>query len=126
MAAASIRRIWGTFWRRANFKKRFLWTGFCWFRLLRRPIRTVAICGGAGDFLLQQAIALGADAFITGEMHYHQYFGYEQKLQICVVGHYESEQFTTEIFHDIITSECQGLNVVMAHTKTNPITHPTL
>ena len=95
-------------------------------QLLSRQISRVALCGGAGDFMLPDAVKAGADAFLTGEMHYHQYFGYEQKLQICVVGHYESEQFTTEIFHDIITSECQGLNVVMAHTKTNPITHPTL
>ena len=66
--------------------------------LLRRPIGKVAICGGAGDFLLDEAMKAGADAFITGEMHYHQYFGYEQQIQICVIGHYQSEQFTAEVF----------------------------
>jgi dinuclear metal center YbgI/SA1388 family protein len=89
--------------------------------LLRRPIRKVAICGGAGDFLLDDALCQGADAFITGEMHYHQYFGYEQRLQICVIGHYQSEQFTAEIFRDIINKECQGVRTEIAETNTNPI-----
>ncbi|NPD92419.1 Nif3-like dinuclear metal center hexameric protein [Xylanibacter muris] len=89
--------------------------------LLHRKIRKVAVCGGAGDFLLGKAVEAGADAFITGEMHYHVYFGYEQKIQICVTGHYQSEQFTNEIFKSIITEECPGLPVVMAETNTNPI-----
>jgi len=89
--------------------------------LLRRPISRVAICGGAGDFLLDTAVAEGADAFITGEMHYHQYFGYEQTIQICVIGHYQSEQFTSEIFRDIIEKECPGVRTCIAETCTNPI-----
>lgn len=90
-------------------------------QLLQRPVRKVAICGGSGDFLLGDAIAQGADAFITGEMHYHVYFGQEQKIQICVIGHYESEQFTSEIFKSIIEDECPGLLVMIAQTSTNPI-----
>ena len=89
--------------------------------LLHRPVSKVAICGGAGDFLLDEAVAAGADAFITGEMHYHQYFGYEQLVQICVIGHYQSEQFTSEIFRDIINQECPGLRTEVAETITNPI-----
>ena len=89
--------------------------------LLRRPIRRVALCGGAGDFLLDNAMKAGADAFITGEMHYHQYFGYEQQLQICVIGHYQSEQFTAEIFEEIIRQACPGVKTLTAETCTNPI-----
>jgi putative NIF3 family GTP cyclohydrolase 1 type 2 len=89
--------------------------------LLRRPIRQVAVAGGAADFLLDDAIAEGADAFITGEMHYHQYFGYEQRVQICVIGHYQSEQFTAEILRDIIRRECPSVRTEMAETCTNPI-----
>ena len=89
--------------------------------LLQRPVRKVAICGGAGDFLLPQAISEGADAFITGEMHYHVYFGNEQKIQICVIGHYQSEQFTSEIFKSIISEACGELPVYQAETNTNPI-----
>ena len=91
--------------------------------LLQRPIRKVAICGGAGDFLLSDAIGQGADAFITGEMHYHQYFGYEQQIQICVIGHYQSEQFTSEIFRDVIQKECPGVRTEIAATNTNPIVY---
>ena len=89
--------------------------------LLKRPVRKIAICGGAGDFLLDAALAEGADAFITGEMHYHQYFGYEQAIQICVIGHYQSEQFTAEIFRDIIQKDCPGVRTEIAETCTNPI-----
>jgi putative NIF3 family GTP cyclohydrolase 1 type 2 len=81
----------------------------------------VAICGGAGDFMLDEAVACHADAFITGEMHYHQYFGYEQQIQICVIGHYQSEQYTSEIFRDIIARECPGVRTEIAETSTNPI-----
>ena len=91
--------------------------------LLQRPIRKVAICGGAGDFMLDEAIAAGADAFITGEMHYHVYFGHEQQIQICVIGHYESEQFTTEVFRDIIQRDCPGVPTFIAETNTNPINY---
>ena len=91
--------------------------------LLDRPIRQVAICGGAGDFLLPEAISEGADAFITGEMHYHQYFGHEQQIQICVIGHYQSEQYTAEIFSDIIRKECPDVRTCIAETNTNPIVY---
>ena len=89
--------------------------------LLRRPIRKVAICGGAGDFLLDDALKAGADAFITGEMHYHQYCGYEQQIQICVIGHYQSEQYTAEVFEEIIQKDCPGVRTCIAETCTNPI-----
>ncbi len=89
--------------------------------LLRRPVSKVAICGGAGDFLLDEALKTGADAFITGEMHYHQYFGYEQQIQICVIGHYQSEQFTSEVFQEIIQEACPGVKTCIAETCTNPI-----
>ncbi len=89
--------------------------------LLQRPVSRVAICGGAGGFLLGDAEKAGADAFVTGEMHYHDYFDHEQKIQICVIGHYQSEQFTNEIFRDIIERECPGVRCCMTETCTNPI-----
>ncbi len=90
-------------------------------QLLRRPIRRVALCGGAGAFLLDKAIAEGADAFITGEMSYHEYFGHEQEIQICVIGHYQSEQFTNEIFRDVIQEKCPDVRCVLSEVNTNPI-----
>lgn len=90
-------------------------------QLLRRPIRRVALCGGAGSFLLGDAIREGADAFITGEMHYHEFFDHEQQIQICVIGHYQSEQFTTEIFKSIIEERCPGVRCYISKVNTNPI-----
>jgi len=54
-------------------------------------------------------------------MHYHQYFGYEQRIQICVIGHYQSEQFTYELFRDIIHARCPEVRTEVAETDTNPI-----
>ena len=90
-------------------------------QLLRRPIKKVALCGGAGAFLLGDAIAAGADAFITGEMSYHEYFGHEQEIQICVIGHYQSEQFTSEIFKSIIEEHFPGAKCCISEINTNPI-----
>ena len=90
-------------------------------QLLRRPISRVAICGGAGAFLLPDAIRKGADAFVTGEMHYHEFFGHEQEIQIAVIGHYQSEQFTNEIFKEVIEHACKGVKCFLTKTNTNPI-----
>ena len=90
-------------------------------QLLRRPIRKVALCGGAGAFLLDAAIKAGADAFITGEMSYHEYFGHEQEIQICVIGHYQSEQFTGEIFRSIILENFPDAKCCISEINTNPI-----
>lgn len=89
--------------------------------LLRRPISRVALCGGAGAFLLDEAIACQADAFVTGEMHYHEYFGHEQEIQICVIGHYQSEQYTNEILQSIIKERCEGVGCYLTKVNTNPI-----
>ncbi len=89
--------------------------------LLRRPIQRVAICGGAGDFLLDEALRLKADAFLTGEMHYHQYFGHAQQIQIGVLGHYQSEQYTTDIFRNVIEDRFPNLALFKTTVCTNPI-----
>lgn len=90
-------------------------------QLLRRTINSVALCGGAGAFLLDEAINAGADAFVTGEMHYHEFFGHEQEIQIAVIGHYETEQFTNEIFKSIIAEACPTVKTYLTKTNTNPI-----
>jgi dinuclear metal center YbgI/SA1388 family protein len=90
-------------------------------QLLRKEIRKVALCGGAGSFLLDEAIHSGADAFVTGEMHYHEFFGHDQQIQICVIGHYQSEQYTKEIFRQIIMDNCPGVRCCLSEINTNPI-----
>lgn len=105
----------------AMVKERFGITCAMCNQLLERPIRKVALCGGAGDFLLPDALQLGADAFLTGEMHYHQYFGTRQLIQIVVMGHYESEQFTCNLLQRIITNEFPNINTQITSLTTNPI-----
>lgn len=90
-------------------------------QLLRREIKTVALCGGAGSFLVEAAVKAGADAFVTGDMSYHEFFGYEQVIQLCAIGHYQSEQFTSEIFKEIIERDCQGVKCFLTEINTNPI-----
>ena len=70
--------------------------------LLGRKIRKIALCGGAGSFLIGQAIAAEADVFVTGDVKYHDFFQAENRLVIADVGHFESEVFTKEIFFEII------------------------
>ena len=88
--------------------------------LLERPVRRIAICGGAGAFMIQRAIEEGADAFLTGEMKYNDYFD-RKEIQITVIGHYESEQFTKELLKDIIDKGCPGIRTIVTENNTNPI-----
>ena len=89
--------------------------------LLSRPIKTVALCGGAGDFLLDEAITAGADVFLTGEMHYHVFFGHEQEIQIGVLGHYQSEKFTIDLLERILKERFPKLHIEKTTICTNPI-----
>ncbi len=86
-----------------------------------RLIRKVALCGGSGAFLLPQALAARADVFITGEMKYHDYFGHDNDILIAEIGHYESEQYTREIFYDIISKLFPTFEVYITKINTNPI-----
>lgn len=90
-------------------------------QLLRRPIKTVAMCGGSGSFLLKDALQAGADAFVTGEMGYHEFFDMEQRIQLAVIGHYQSEQYTTELLKQIIEEQCPGAKCHLTKINTNPI-----
>ena len=87
-----------------------------------QPIRKVAICGGAGSFLIGKARAAGADAYVTGDLKYHEYFQAEGQLLLCDVGHFESEQFTGEIFRDLLTDKFGStFALFIAETNTNPV-----
>ncbi|UOQ77413.1 Nif3-like dinuclear metal center hexameric protein [Hymenobacter sp. 5516J-16] len=86
------------------------------------PITRVALCGGAGSFLLGKARAAGADAYVTGDLKYHEYFGAEGQLLLCDVGHFESEQFTGEIFRDLLADNFGStFALLIAETITNPV-----
>ena len=90
-------------------------------RLTGREIQKVALCGGAGAFLIPQAIRSGADIFITGEIKYHDYFGHEDEILLAEIGHYESEQYTKEIFYSIIRDLFPNFALHLSKINTNPI-----
>lgn len=84
-------------------------------------VRRVALCGGSGDFLIDAAEAAGADAFLTGEVGYHRFFGHEERLLIAALGHYQSERFTIDLMHDILRAAHPGLRLEKTTVDTNPI-----
>ena len=86
-----------------------------------KTIKRVALCGGNGASLIPQAIEKGADVFITGEIGYHRFFGYEKDILLLEIGHYESEQYTIELLRDIITKAAPSVHVCKAETNINPI-----
>jgi dinuclear metal center YbgI/SA1388 family protein len=91
--------------------------------MLPRPIRKVAVCGGSGSFLLKDALAAGADAFVTADFKYHEFFDAEQKLIIADIGHFESEQFTSNLLLDIIKEKFPNFAIRLTAQNTNPINY---
>ncbi len=85
-----------------------------------RRIRRVALCGGAGAFLLREAVRAGADCFLSGEFHYHDYFENGGTL-LCELGHYQSEQYTQDLLLAYLEANCPGIRVVKTARDTNPI-----
>ncbi|HHS95240.1 MAG TPA: Nif3-like dinuclear metal center hexameric protein, partial [Phaeodactylibacter sp.] len=90
-------------------------------QLRRKKVRTVALCGGAGSFLLPRAIAQNADVFITGDFKYHEFFDADRQILIADIGHYESEQFTIELLFDIISQNFSNFAAYSTKVDTNPI-----
>ena len=89
--------------------------------LLGKPVKKVAVCGGSGSFLLAAAIKAGADIFVTADMKYHDFFDAEEKIVIADIGHYESEQFTKELFYEILIKKFPNFALRLSEVKTNPV-----
>lgn len=86
-------------------------------------VQKVAVCGGAGGFLLNRAISAGADVFVTSDFKYHDYFEADGKIVIADIGHYESEQFTKELLQEIIEKAGIEINTKISTTITNPVNY---
>lgn len=91
--------------------------------ILGKKISKVALCGGSGAEFLQTAINSGADIYISADFKYHQFFEAENKIIIADVGHFESEQFTKDIFYDIISKNNTNFAIYYTDCKTNPINY---
>jgi dinuclear metal center YbgI/SA1388 family protein len=88
---------------------------------LGKPVQKVALCGGAGSFLVSRALAAGADVFITGDMKYHEFFDANGRILIADIGHYESEQFTIDLLHDVLRQKFPTFAVLKTAVQTNPV-----
>jgi len=91
--------------------------------LLPKKIKKVAVCGGSGSFLLKNAIAAGADAFVTADFKYHEFFDAEDKIVIVDIGHFESEQFTSNLLIDNIQEKFPNFAIRLTEHNTNPINY---
>ena len=89
--------------------------------LMGKPVQKVAVCGGAGSFLLNAAIAANADIFVSGDFKYHQFFEAENKIVIADIGHFESEQFTKELFYELLTKKFPTFAIHLSEVVTNPV-----
>ncbi len=90
-------------------------------RLLGKPVQRVALCGGAGSFLLPQARRAGADVFVTADYKYHEFFDADGQLIIADIGHYESEQFTIDLLAELISEKFRNFAVRCTKVATNPV-----
>jgi dinuclear metal center YbgI/SA1388 family protein len=90
-------------------------------KLLEQPVKTVALCGGAGGFLLGQAKKAGAQVFVTSDYKYHEFFDADGDLVICDIGHYESEQYTTQLLAELLSKKFLTFAVLCTARITNPV-----
>jgi hypothetical protein len=86
-----------------------------------RPIQKVALCGGAGSFLISKALNAGADAYISADIKYHEFFDANGRLMICDIGHYESEQYTIDLLQEILAQKFPTFAVLKTGVNTNPV-----
>ena len=89
--------------------------------LLNKPVKKIAVCGGSGASFIEIAKSSGAHVFISADIKYHDYFLAENKILIIDIGHYESEQYTKDIFYDIIMKKNVNFAVRFSEINTNPI-----
>ena len=89
----------------------------------QETIKKVAVCGGSGSFLLAKAMAIGADAFITADFKYHQFFDADNQLMITDIGHFESEQFTIDFLAEKLKQNFSTFAVRLTSVNTNPVNY---
>lgn len=89
--------------------------------LLGKKVSKVALCGGAGSFLVRHALAAGADFFVTADMKYHEFFDADGRMVIADIGHYESEQFTISLLFDRLAEKFPTFALLKTKVATNPV-----
>lgn len=88
---------------------------------LNKPIRRVAVCGGAGSFLITNALSSGADVLVTADCKYHEFFDADGRILLADIGHYESEQFTIDLIVGVLQEKFPTFAALKTVIKTNPV-----
>jgi dinuclear metal center YbgI/SA1388 family protein len=91
--------------------------------LLNKDVKKIALCGGSGSFLLKNAINCKSDIYISSDFKYHEFFDAENQILIADIGHYESEQFTPEIFYEVISNKFPTFALYLTEVNTNPVNY---
>jgi dinuclear metal center YbgI/SA1388 family protein len=91
--------------------------------LSNHKISRIAVCGGSGSFLIPDALASGADIFLTGDIKYHDFFLPSEKMILADIGHYESEQFTKELICTLLKEKFPTFALLISEQDTNPINY---
>lgn len=89
--------------------------------LVKQQVKRVALCGGAGSFMIKNALLAGADVYITGDVKYHEFFDAENRMVIADIGHWESEQFTIDLLHDVLRLKFTTFALLKSEVRTNPV-----
>ena len=92
-------------------------------KLMNKSIHKVAVLGGSGSYAIEAAISSGADAFVTADCKYHDFFKAENNILLADIGHYESEQFTKELLVAFLNKKISTFAIVLSQKNTNPITY---
>lgn len=106
-----------------QLKKSFNCGGIRHTELIKKEIKTIAFCGGAGSFLLNEAINQKADIYITGDFKYHEFFDAEDKIIIADIGHFESEQYTPYLILGELKKKISNFAIHLSKVNTNPINY---
>ncbi len=105
----------------SRIKKIFNTEGLRHTELRGKMVSKVAVCGGSGSFLLNAAIHSGAQAYITADMKYHEFFDADGKILVADTGHFESEQFTIDLLYDLLVKKFPTFAVLKTSVNTNPV-----
>ncbi|UII23935.1 Nif3-like dinuclear metal center hexameric protein [Fulvivirga ligni] len=92
-------------------------------KLVKDKVKTIAVCGGSGSFLLPNAIGAGADFYVTADFKYHEFFDAENHLTIADIGHYESEVYTKDLINEILSKKFTKFALNLSETVTNPLSY---
>jgi len=105
----------------AHLKQKMNLKTFKFTAAFQGKIEKVAVCGGSGSFLLKNALGVGAQAFVTSDFKYHEFFDAEDKILVADIGHYESEVYTKDLIYDYLKEKFSNIAVLISEINTNPI-----